>query len=79
MTTWIATFSPGIHVCSLRAWFHNTARPKPKHKIRVEVYGYGIRWGCSCQSYTPPGHTIACIPMTNGPVPAACPHCGAKA
>jgi hypothetical protein len=76
--TMVATFDAGVHIDSLRQWWQNSARPKTRGQIRVEMYGGGIRWGCSCQTYTPPGHSIPCIPMTNGPCPAHCPDCGAS-
>ena len=78
----VAIWHQGISADSLLRLWNSCWRwrevSNPKHMLRIERYGNGIRWGCTCQAYIPPGHTISCIPMTNGSAPSQCPDCGAR-
>ncbi len=65
------------HESSSRFYERLLTKPNKRHILRVERISMGIRWGCTCQSHIPPGFAISCIPMTNGPAPLCCPHCGA--
>lgn len=79
----VAVWHQGINADSLRniwgsSWRWREMKSRSPHMLRIERIGLGMRWGCTCQSYTPPGYTISCIPMTNGPAPICCPDCGAR-